>query len=286
MVESGFFPGVILYLTFWYTSRHRARMVAVFMAAAPVSGVIAGPFSGWILDAMRGTAHLAGWQWMLLLEGLPAIGIGFFTLLFLTDNPAKAKWLERGGKSAAPEAPARGGGNQDSARAAATASATPSATARCGCWRWSISASAPANYGISFWLPQIIKDGIASDPLTIGWITAIPWTAAAIAMILWGRHSDATGERRWHFALSMLLVAVGFAGSTAPGLPGSLRLAALSLRLHRHHGRFRRLLGAAHRAAFRSGGGRGNRLDQLRGQPGRLCRPLSAGHRFATGATA
>lgn len=228
VVESGFFPGVILYLTFWYTSRHRARMVAVFMAAAPISGVIAGPFSGWILDAMRGTAHLAGWQWMLLLEGVPAIGIGFFTLLFLTDNPAKAKWLTEAEKELLlkrlheeDETKKRAGGSHRFGDAFRNGSVWLLALVYFGL--------CSANYGISFWLPQIIKDGIASDPLTIGWITAIPWTASAVAMILWGRHSDATGERRWHFALSMFLVAVGFAASTVPGLPGSVRLAALSL---------------------------------------------------------
>src|SRR5436305_8376218 len=93
IVESGFFPGVILYLTFWYTSKHRAKMVAAFMTAIPLSGVIGGPISGWLLDNMAHTGGLRGWQWLYLVEAVPSLIAGVVTLFFLPDGPAKAKWL-------------------------------------------------------------------------------------------------------------------------------------------------------------------------------------------------
>src|ERR1039457_727090 len=90
IVESGFFPGVILYLTYWFTGRHRAKMVAAFMSAIPLSGVVAGPLCGWILGRTPGAGHMRAWQWLFLAEGLPSVVIGFITMYFLTDNPVKA----------------------------------------------------------------------------------------------------------------------------------------------------------------------------------------------------
>src|ERR1700736_5442444 len=98
IVESGFFPGVILYLTFWYTRRHRARMVATFMTAIPLSGVVGGAVSGWILKNMSTTGGLRGWQWLYLLEGLPSVVAGIAAMTFLEDSPQKAKWLSEAQK--------------------------------------------------------------------------------------------------------------------------------------------------------------------------------------------
>jgi D-galactonate transporter len=228
VVESGFFPGVILYLTFWFTSRHRARMVAAFMSAVPLSGVVAGPISGWILKAMNGAGHLAAWQWLFLIEGIPSFLAGIVTLYFLTDNPAKAAWLSSDEKrlilgrlQEEDEMKKRAGGGHRFS----DAFRSPAVWLLCVAY-FGLTCG---NYGISFWLPQVIKDSITSNPLTIGWITAIPWAAAAVAMILVGRHSDATGERRWHFALSCLVVSAGFALSAIPGIPGPLRVAAFTL---------------------------------------------------------
>src|ERR1700685_815822 len=99
VVESGFFPGVILYLTFWYTSKHRAKMVAAFMTAVPLAGVIGGPVSGWILDKMSSTGGLRGWQWLYLVEAVPSLLAGVATVFFLQDTPHKAKWLDPREKS-------------------------------------------------------------------------------------------------------------------------------------------------------------------------------------------
>ena len=228
IVESGFFPGVILFLTFWFTGRYRARMVAVFMSAIPLSGMIAGPISGWILKSMSGAGHLAAWQWLFLLEGIPSFFAGLVTLFFLTDTPAKAAWLSSEekrlvlGRLEEEDKIKRlaGGGHRF-----ADAFRNPAV------WLLSVAyfGLTASNYGISFWLPQMIKDGITSNPLTIGWISAIPWAGAAVAMILVGRHSDSTGERRWHFALSSVVVAAGFALSAIPGITGPLRVAAIGL---------------------------------------------------------
>ncbi|HUK16435.1 MAG TPA: MFS transporter [Bryobacteraceae bacterium] len=229
VVESGFFPGVILYLTLWYPSRYRGRMVAVFMSAAAISGVVAGPISGWILAGMGGAGHLAGWQWMFLIEGLPAVLVGLITLFFLTDSPATATWLDADEKALLVEQLRE---DDESKKAGAGANRRFSDAFRSiAVWLLAVVyfGLAAGNYGISFWLPQLIKDDITRDPLAIGWITAIPWAAAAVLMIAVGRHSDTTGERRWHFALSLFVVAAGFAASAAPGIPGVVRLAALSL---------------------------------------------------------
>ena len=95
LVESGFFPGVILYLTFWYARTHRAKMVAVFMTGIPVSSVVASPVSGWILKNMSGLGHMAGWQWLFLAGGIPSVIVGLVTLLYLPDTPLESLWLSQ-----------------------------------------------------------------------------------------------------------------------------------------------------------------------------------------------
>jgi len=228
VVESGFFPGVILYLTFWFTSRHRARMVAVFMSAVPLSGVVAGPISGWILKSMSGAGHLRAWQWLFLVEGIPSFFAGMVTLYFLTDSPAKAAWLDDSEKQLIL---ARLQEEDGIKRRAGGSHRFGDAFRNPAVWLLCVAyfGITSGNYGIGFWLPQVIKDGITSNPLIIGWISVLPWGAAAVAMILVGKHSDATGERRWHFALSCLLISAGFALSAIPGITGPLRVAALAL---------------------------------------------------------
>ena len=138
VVESGFFPGVILYLTFWYTQPPPRQMVALFMSAIPLSGVIAGPISGWILKSMSGVGHLAAWQWLFLIEGIPSVLAGLVTLYFLTDSPAKANWLDSSEKELSLESGYRKRKRSRSARAR-----TPppggrvSQRGRSGCSAWS-----------------------------------------------------------------------------------------------------------------------------------------------------
>src|SRR5580658_2181822 len=211
MVESGFFPGVILFMTFWFTGRHRVRMMAIFMSAIPLSGVIAGPISGWILGRMSGAGHLAAWQWMLLLEGIPSFIAGVITLKYLTDHPSTAHWLDEAERALViarlkEEEEAKRKSGSHHGHSFADAFRSPAV------WLLSIVffALACTNYGIGFWLPQLIKEGITKDPLWIGWISAIPWAVTTVVMLLVGRHSDLTGERRWHFAISSFVIAAGF----------------------------------------------------------------------------
>jgi MFS family permease len=229
IVESGFFPGVILYLTFWYTQKRRARMVAVFMSAVPVSGMVAGPISGWILATMTGVGHLSAWQWLFLLEGIPSVLVGLVTLFFLTDRPSKARWLAEDEKSLVLR-----GLEEDDAQKRKTGHAghrLVDAFRSVPVWLLGLAyfGISAGNYGITFWLPQIIKDTITADPQTIGWISVIPWAASVVAMNVWGRHSDATGERRWHMALAAIIGASALAASAIPGISGAAGIFALTV---------------------------------------------------------
>lgn len=224
IVESGFFPGVILYLTFWYPSRRRAKMIASFMTAIPLAGVIGGPISGWILEQAGSLGVLRGWQWLYLLEALPSIVAGLVTMVFLQDSPAKAKWLNEEERALVMHRLAEdetAGPRHHSLKDAFSSGKT-----------WLLCyvyfGFAMGNYGLSFFLPQIIKDTLTKDPLQIGLLTAIPYALAAIAMVLVGHSSDKTGERRWHIAVSGLVAVAAFAISTLP-ISGAASFAALTV---------------------------------------------------------
>jgi D-galactonate transporter len=229
VVESGFFPGVILYLTFWFPSRQRARKVAVFMSAIPLSGVLAGPLSGWILASMGGVAGLRAWQWLFIVEGIPSFIAGVVTLFFLTDSPAQAAWLTGEEKDLvrrqlAEEDQCKRASESGRHRLADTFR-NPAVWLLCLVYFGVVA----GNYGIGFWLPQVIQETLTRNPLAIGWITVIPYAASVVAMNLAGRHSDRTGERRWHLALAAFLGSVSFAASAIPGISGTAGLAALTL---------------------------------------------------------
>ncbi len=228
IVESGFFPGVILYLTYWYTAKYRAKMVALFMSAVPLSGVMAGPISGWILARMTGVGHLEAWQWLFIVEGIPSLLSGVVALLFLTDNPRTAKWLTESEKQLVlarleeedkQKKQAGPGGHRlvDAFRSPVV---------------WVLAliyfGFVMGNYGLGFWLPQVIEDTVTGNPLAIGWISAIPWAAAAVAMLWAGHHSDRTGERRWHIAIAGTVQALAFAACAIPGIPGTVGVVALT----------------------------------------------------------
>ena len=228
-VEAGFFPGVVLYLTFWYTTRYRGQMMAYFMSAIPLSGIFAGPLAGWILKGLQGTAGLAGWQWLYLTFGIPCSLVGLGVLFLMTNDPEKAGWLSAdekklvlGNLAAEHEANKRAGGAKSKL---ADAFRNGSVWALCLVY-FGITG---ANYGIGFYMPQVIKDSISKDPVVIGWLYAIPWVVTTVVMILVGRHSDKSGERRWHLALSCFFGAAGFVVSALPGIPGAVSLAALTV---------------------------------------------------------
>ncbi|MFB3903797.1 MAG: MFS transporter [Acidobacteriota bacterium] len=226
VAEAGFFPGVILYLTYWYTQKHRVRMVAGFMTAIAVTGVVGGPVSGWIMETFAGYSGLAGWQWLFILEGLPAVLVGLMVLVFLDDGPREARWLSPEEKAIVSK---RLEEEQEEKNRKHTGSTLGDALR--SPFVWVLSAvyfgAVMGLYGISFWLPQIVRDMGIQSTRDIGLITAIPWAAAAIGMVLVGRHSDATQERRWHIAIASFAASVGFMASAL--FTGSPVLSLLAL---------------------------------------------------------
>jgi MFS family permease len=206
--EAGFFPGIIFYLTLWFPRRERARTVAAFMTAVFFAGVVGGPLSGALLS-MHGAGGLAGWQWLFLLEGLPAIVLGVVVLRVLDERPAAAAWLtaeERAVIGAALE--------EDAARQRVETTGRALRNRR----TWAISlihVIIPVTlYGIGFWMPQMLKTASGANDFVVGVLTAIPYAAAAVAMVIVGRRSDRTGERRWHFAIPAVVCAAALAAST------------------------------------------------------------------------
>src|SRR5205823_12622533 len=192
--EAGCLPGIIFYLTRWFPARERARTIAAFMAATLVAGIVGGPISGALL-ALDGAAGLAGWQWLFLLEGLPAVALGVVVLATLPEGPDDAAWLS-GEERQTLIACLR----QDRDQRAATGDSSRGPFTNTRIWRLSIVyfTIPVALYAIGFWLPQIVKGATSAGNFTVGVVTAVPYIVAAIGMVIVGRHSDRTGERRWH----------------------------------------------------------------------------------------
>ncbi|MBF8767860.1 MFS transporter [Pseudomonas sp. xss_4] len=203
--EAGFFPGVLLYLTYWLPSAYRARMVALFMVAIPAANFIGSPISGLLLS-LDGWLGMRGWHWLFILEGIPAVLLGIACLFVLTDRPEQAKWLndeQRGWLT----------GRLAEERARKTT------IGHISLWKllrhkdiWVLaliySGASAAGSTMSVWAPQLLKTfGLSS--MEIGLVNAIPYGVASILMVIWGRSSDRTGERRWHTAMTMLLIAAG-----------------------------------------------------------------------------
>ncbi|HUO04975.1 MAG TPA: MFS transporter [Candidatus Binataceae bacterium] len=223
--EAGFFPGVILYLTYWFPAREQARAVALFMMATALAGIVAGPISGAILG-MHGLAGISGWQWLFVLEGVPAIALGVAVWLYLPDSPASATWLSEGQREALAAIL-----KTESETAAAHRHRTLDAVLTSPTvWILTVIyfGIVVGLYGVSFWLPRIIQGFGHQGDFTIGLISAIPSLAAAISMITVGRSSDLSGERRWHLAASAFTGAAGLVLAAFSHSP-ILSLAAISI---------------------------------------------------------
>lgn len=217
--EAGFFPGIIYHLTRWVPARERARTVASFMTAVVTAGIIGGPLSGALLS-MDGTGGLAGWQWMFLIEGIPATILGIVVLFVLDDSPAEARWLTPEEKLAlvsSLEQEAR----PDAGRAHQVSDALRHP------WVWVLAlvyfVVPVALYAFGFFLPQILRAAFAGTPLQIGMLSSIPYLAGAVGMVVTSRHSDRTGERRWHVAIAAAaagaaLVATAFVEGLGPSI--------------------------------------------------------------------
>jgi MFS transporter, ACS family, tartrate transporter len=227
--EAGFFPGMILYLKNWFPVTARAKAVALFMTAGPIAGVVGGPISGALLGLH--SQHISGWQWLFLIEGLPAVLLGIVVFMFLTDYPEAAAWLNDKERACLIEI--LKSEQEPPSRKAALAEVFSAFT------NWKIwlliivyFGATTCAYGLSLWLPNLIHNVSEAGNFGIGLLSAIPYIATAAAMVLVGMHSDRTGERRWHLALAGFAGAIGlwcaaFAPSTSPQIM-FLSLALLS----------------------------------------------------------
>ncbi len=204
--EAGFFPGIILYLTYWIPARERARSFALFLTSTSLAGVLGGPISAALLK-MRGLEGLQGWQWMFLLEGIPSILLGVFTFFYLTNEPRQAAWLteeerEWLHKTLQEEAEVK---QKKHGFTLGRALLHPRVWHLCLLY-FSIIISF---YGVAFWLPQIVKNFSGLSNSTVALLSALPYLCASIAMVMTANHSDRTNERRWHVALPAVAGCLG-----------------------------------------------------------------------------
>jgi MFS family permease len=213
--EAGFFPGVVLYMTYWFPAAYRARMVAIFMVAVPMGSFIGSPLSGLLLQA-DGLLGMRGWHWLFILEGLPTVLLGFACLFFLTDRPEQAKWLSAEQRSWLTA-------RLDKERQAKKAVSVEHPSI------WKLfrskevlgmalvcSAASASGTVLGVWQPQLLKS-FGLTVMQIGLVNSVPYVIAAVLMVLWGRHSDKTAERRWHTAIPLALIAGGMLGTLAVG---------------------------------------------------------------------
>lgn len=224
VAEAGFFPGIILYLTYWYPARRRGRITALFMSSVAISGAVGGPLSGWILASMGGVRGWAGWQWLFFLEGLPAMLMGLAVLFYLPERIEAAGWLEAEERRLLR---ARIDAEDQTKR-----SIPVMAVLRSG-RTWHLSGIyfclVAGLYGVAFWLPTLIRDTGIVDPLRIGFLNALPYALAVAGMLLVARSADARQERRWHVAGPAALGALGLLLTTAWSHDSVTAMAALSL---------------------------------------------------------
>jgi D-galactonate transporter len=206
VAEAGFFPGVIYYLTLWFPAEYRGRIFGLFLIISPLNNTIAAPLAGLILKGFDGVLGYPGWRWLFIVEGLPSVLLGFVTLRAVIDRPDKASWLS----------------DREKAHLRATLereAAARTETKHLSVWQTLrnpkvllfavvYTGLAIGIYGLSLWMPQLIKAMGLKDPLQIGLVMAIPYLIATVCMVLWSRHSDRTGERTWHCAS-----ALGLAGA-------------------------------------------------------------------------
>ncbi|MFV0280791.1 MAG: MFS transporter [Rhodoblastus sp.] len=222
--EAGFFPGVILYLSYWFPARQRAAATSLFMAAAPLSTVLGSPLSSALLE-MNGVWGFKGWQWLFVIEAIPAVIFGFVVLGYMTDRPEKAKWLKDDERAWLVE-------TMDAERAAKAATSNHSiwkglADPRVLALALVYFGTSAGLYTLGVWAPQIIKSFGMSN-MAVGFLNAVPPTIAVIAMYLWSRHSDRANERSWHVVIACLTAAAGLAiaglSSTAASVVAALVL--------------------------------------------------------------
>ena len=233
VAEAGFFPGIILYLTYWFPAARRARTIALFMTAIAVANVVGSPLSGALMQYFDGFAGWPGWRWLFVLEAVPSFVAGLAVLVMLPNGPAGAKWLTAEQREAviarisednetrASNMIVSGGRSSHGANSGHSANSARAAFTSVRVWAMAFVylAGTFALYGVNFWMPTLIQElGVDhSAYVRIGLITMIPWGVAGVVMVLVGAHSDRTGERRWHVAGSLIVTALGLAMLAAIG---------------------------------------------------------------------
>ncbi|WCM22542.1 MFS transporter [Paraburkholderia bryophila] len=224
VAEAGFFPGVILYLTYWYPARRRGHMTTVFMTAVALSGVVGGPISGYVLKAFDGLNGWHGWQWLYLIEGLPSVVAGVLVYLLLDDRIAQAKWLSASERTLL-ENNIRGEEAHKEHLSLGAVMTSPRVWLMCLIY----FSFVVGLYGVGFWLPTLIKATGVADTFTIGLLSAVPYAAAVVAMLVIARSSDRRGERRWHLALPAAMGTAGLVLSVAWAHQTPLAIVSLTL---------------------------------------------------------
>jgi MFS family permease len=208
--EAGFFPGVLLYLTYWFPAAYRARIVAIFMVAVPMGTFVGSPISALLLNA-DGLLGMRGWHWLFILEGIPTVVLGIVCLFFLTDRPEQAKWLNEAER------------NWLTSRLEQERLAKKAPAARPSLWKLFrskevlgmaliCSAASASGTVLGMWQPQLLKS-FGLTVMQTGLVNSVPYAIAALLMVLWGRHSDKKGERRWHTVIPLALIVTGMLGA-------------------------------------------------------------------------
>jgi D-galactonate transporter len=222
--EAGFYPGMILYLTYWYPAQRRGKVMAIFLTSVPISGIVGGPLSGWVMHSLSGAHGLGGWQWLFLVEGIPSVLMGIVVLFVLRDSVAQADWLTSEEKNIV-MAHVEADGKQKEHVSFAGALRNARIWLLCityFCIMMGVTA-------MIFWMPSIIKASGVKDPLQIGIYSAIPYLCSVIGMIGFGISSDRLHERRWHVAIPCALGAIGLIATTT--LSSNLVMMVISLSL-------------------------------------------------------
>jgi MFS family permease len=224
VAEAGFIPAILLYLTYWFPAGRRSKVTALFLTGIPMSGVVGGPLSGWIMSSLGGAHGWTGWQWLFLLEGLPTIAFGVIAYFFLDDKVADAKWLSPDEKDliARNLRSENSQGKLHSLRDGLISPRILLLGAIYFCFTMGL-------YGVSFWLPSLVKASGVSNTMDIGLLSAVPYAAATLAMIVVGQRSDSRGERRWHLAVPGVIGAAALCLSVLWGHNTVLALFALTI---------------------------------------------------------
>lgn len=209
--EAGFLPGVLFYLTKWFPSWRRSRIIALFMIGLPLSSLIGGPLSGWIMGHFHEVYGMRGWQWLFLLEGLPSVLLGVLTFWLLPNSVESASWLSSSEKQAVLRELARDESDAKGLKHSLRGGLLNIRVVMLGGIDFSILLSA---YAMGFWMPTFIKNAGTTDITTIGYLTAIPSLAALIGMLVIGASSDRLRERRWHIIVPFIIGAAAMGTST------------------------------------------------------------------------